>query len=352
MPPARPRAVSAAADRARLPVVLLSGFLGSGKTTLLNGLLTHPAMADTAVAVNEFGDVALDQHLIRHGSDSTVVLANGCLCCNLAGDMEHAIMRVFHRRTTGELPSFARLVIEPSGLADIAPIAQAILRNPVMSRALRLDAIITTVDAQFGPSQLARHPENRKQVALADRLLITKTDLVTSADIAELRRLLREHNPVAPIIEARHGEIAPHDVLPGQFLSGDTPQEARRRGLFAAEPMPPDATSAHATVTDATTLIADRPLAWTALEAWLRQTRIAHGEQILRIKGIVDVAGAAGPLVLHGIHHVMPAPIELAAWPDADTRSRIVVISQALDRDALRQSWQDSLPAMIAAAPL
>jgi len=351
MPPTRPRAVSAAADRARLPVALLSGFLGSGKTTLLNGLLTHPAMADTAVAVNEFGDVALDQHLIRHGSDSTVVLANGCLCCNLAGDMEDAIMRVFHRRTTGELPRFARLVIEPSGLADIAPIAQAILRNPVMSRALRLDAIVTTVDAQFGATQLARHPENRKQVALADRLLITKTDLVTPDDIEALRRLLREHNPVAPIIAARHGDIAPHDVLPGQFLDADAPPTARRRGLFVAEPMPPDAT-AHTTVTEATTLLADRPLAWTALEAWLRQTRIAHGEQILRIKGLVDVAGAAGPLVLHGIHHVMPAPIELAEWPDSDTRSRIVVISQALDRDALRQSWQTALPAMIAAAQL
>src|ERR1700733_12101868 len=159
--------VSEAADRHRLPVALLSGFLGSGKTTLVNALLRDPRLADTAVAINEFGEVPLDQHLIDHGDDKTVVMANGCLCCNLAGDMEEALMRIFSRRASGAIPRFDRLIVEPSGLADPAPIAQAILRNPLMSRVLRLDTTLTTVDAVFGMRQLEEHAEARKQVALA-----------------------------------------------------------------------------------------------------------------------------------------------------------------------------------------
>jgi G3E family GTPase len=165
--------MSEEADRDRMPVVLLSGFLGSGKTTLVNALLRDARLADTAVAVNEFGAVPLDRALIDHGEDSTVVMANGCLCCNLSGDMETAVMRLFSRRESGALPRFKRLIIEPSGLSDPAPIAQAILRNPMMARALRLEAIVTTVDALFAETQLARHAETQKQVALADTLVLT-----------------------------------------------------------------------------------------------------------------------------------------------------------------------------------
>ena len=178
------------ADRGRLPVALLSGFLGSGKTTLVNALLRDPRLADTAVAVNEFGDVPLDRDLIDHGTDSTVVMANGCLCCNLSGDMEAAVMRLFSRREAGDVPRFKRLIIEPSGLADPAPIAQAILRNPMMARALRLEAIVTTVDAVFGEAQIAKHAETQKQVALADHLVLTKTDL---ADAGGVERVCARH---------------------------------------------------------------------------------------------------------------------------------------------------------------
>ncbi len=156
--------VSQDADRAKLPVALLSGFLGSGKTTLVNALLRHPAMTGTAVAVNEFGEVPLDADLIDHGADKTVVLANGCLCCNLSGDIDDAVMRLFSRREQGEVPRFQRLIIEPSGLSDPAPIAQAILRNPVMAASLRLESIVTTVDALFAQHQITRHPETRKAI--------------------------------------------------------------------------------------------------------------------------------------------------------------------------------------------
>ena len=203
-------------------MALLSGFLGSGKTTLVNALLRDPRMAGTAVAVNEFGEVPLDRDLIDHGADKTVVMANGCLCCNLAGDMEDAVMRLFSRREGGEVPRFERLIIEPSGLSDPAPIAQAILRNPVMSRALRLEAIVTTVDAVFAEAQLARHPETRKQVALADRLVLTKTDLADAAGVDRLRgrsarRIIRRRRSLA----ASQGAVDAGSLFPPQFFDPD-----------------------------------------------------------------------------------------------------------------------------------
>jgi G3E family GTPase len=207
----------------KLPVLLLTGFLGSGKTTLVNALLKDPRLADTAVAINEFGAVPLDQHLIDEGQDRTVVLANGCLCCNVAGDMEEAVMRIFSRRQAGDLPRFRRLIVEPSGLADPAPIAQAILRNPVMSRHLRLEGIATAVDALFGLSQLERHAESRKQVSLADTLVLTKTDLAEPDIVAELKAKLRALNPAATLIEARHGAVDAAALAPAGFLDPDAP---------------------------------------------------------------------------------------------------------------------------------
>ena len=196
--------LSAAADQARMPVVVLSGFLGSGKTTLLNRLLKDARMADTAVAINEFGEVPLDQHLIDHGDDKTVVMANGCLCCNLAGDMEEAVMRIFSRRESGAIPHFARLIVEPSGLADPAPIAQAILRQPTLSRVMRLESIITVVDGVFGLQQLDAHPEARSQAAIADILVVSKGDL---ADTAALDGAVAQHQfggPGAGCARRRH----------------------------------------------------------------------------------------------------------------------------------------------------
>ncbi|MDB5398267.1 MAG: GTP-binding protein [Rhodopila sp.] len=331
------------ADRDRLPVALLSGFLGSGKTTLINALLRDPRMAGTAVAVNEFGDVPLDRDLIDHGADKTVVLANGCLCCNLAGDMEDAVMRLFSRREDGQVPRFQRLVIEPSGLSDPAPIAQAILRNPVMSRAMRLEAIVTTVDALFGESQLARHPETRNQVALADRLVLTKTDLAAEEGLERLRVELREQNPVAPILTAAHGAVEAASLFPPAFfdpsLSAGVPQ---RSGLFA-ESVGPNHLGRHAVVS----LLADRPLGWRAFDDWLRRIRIRHGERLLRVKGMLDIDGVDGPVVVQGVHHVLNAPVELDAWPNGERRSRLVLIADRTTIDLARESWTAGLPGMI-----
>jgi G3E family GTPase len=329
----------------RLPVVLLTGFLGSGKTTLVNRLLSDPRLADTAVAINEFGEMPLDQLLIEHDADSTVVLANGCLCCRLAGDFEDAVMRVFTRRQTGALPQFARLIVEPSGLADPAPIAQAILRNPVMSGVLRLEAIIATVDAVLVEGQLARYPETRKQIALADRLVLTKTDMADTLAVESATRLMHELNPMAPILFAVRGAIDAATLLPAGFLTPDTPDAHHRSALFA-ELVQADTVAEHGTQTEAASLTADRPLDWRRFDAWLRAFRI--GGHVLRVKGLLNVAGTPGPVVIQGVEHVIHAPIELENWPTADDRSRIVVISRGLPGGMIQQSWRQALPGLLA----
>jgi G3E family GTPase len=332
-------------NRVKLPVLLLSGFLGSGKTTLVNALLKDGRLADTAVAINEFGAVPLDQHLIDEGQDRTVVLANGCLCCNVAGDMEEAVMRIFSRRHTGDLPRFRRLIVEPSGLADPAPIAQAILRNPVMSRHLRLEGIATTVDALFGLSQLERHAESRKQVALADTLVLTKTDLVEADAVTELKARLRALNPAAALIDARCGEVDVAALAPPGFLDPEAASAPRGVG-WTAEAISTDPT--HTESVTALTLIAQRPLAWRAVEGWLREVRIELGDRLLRLKGLIDAAEADGPVVVQGVHHVMHPPTRLDRWPDADHRTRIVLIVQGLAGRELEARWADALPRLYA----
>jgi G3E family GTPase len=331
-------------DRDRLPVALLSGFLGSGKTTLVNALLRDQRMTGTAVAVNEFGEIPLDRDLIDHGADKTVVMANGCLCCNLAGDMEEAVMRLFSRRQDGEIPQFQRLIIEPSGLSDPAPIAQAILRNPVMSKTMRLEAIVTTVDALFAETQLPKHPETRKQIALADRLILTKTDQTDQATIDLLRTTLRDHNPAAPILTAYQGKIDPALLFPPTFFDPTLSAPPPHRSLLFAESIETDQnhTARHASAS----LTADRPLNWRAFEAWLRRIRIAHAENLLRVKAILNIQGVDGPVVVQGVHHVLNAPVELDTWPTTERHSQLVLIADRATIAAATESWAKHLPTL------
>lgn len=329
--------VSQAADRARMPVALLSGFLGSGKTTLINALLRDPILAGTAVAVNEFGAIPIDRDLIDHGADKTIVLGNGCLCCNLSGDLETAVMRLFARRDDGEVPGFQRLIVEPTGLADPAPIAQAVLRNPVMARSMRLAAIVTVVDSLFGLEQLARHKEVRKQIALADRIVLTKPDL---ADGQALRRALAETNPDAPVLTALHGNVDPASLFPADFLDPDA--AVVRRSWLVAEAVDAEHTQRVASVS----LMADQPLAWAAFDAWLKSIRLGHAEQLLRVKGMLNIAGVDGPVLVQGVHHVVSNPVKLDAWPGDDRSSRLVLIADPGTIAVARDSWAASLPGL------
>jgi G3E family GTPase len=341
------RWVAEDSDRGRLPVALLTGFLGSGKTTLLNRILQDARLAETAVAINEFGETALDQHFIDHGADKTVVLANGCLCCTVSGDLDDAVMRIFTRRESGELPQFKRLIIETSGLADPAPILQALLNNPVMSRLFRIDTVVTTVDSVFGRRQLADNDEAVKQVAVADRLVLAKPDLADPGEHEVLCAALRRLNPAAPILTARDGatdvealfsalffDPASDFSAVGDFLTqyAGAAHDHPHRGAVA-----PHYSGAIATLC----LTAESPLDWPSFRAWLHRLKIRRADNLLRVKGILDIAGEPQPIVVQGVHHVFHEPVALKRWPDADRRSRIVFITRDLPPAELRQGWDE-----------
>ncbi|MGH7126309.1 MAG: CobW family GTP-binding protein [Stellaceae bacterium] len=314
---------------------LITGFLGSGKTTLLNRLLRHPGMGDTAVIVNEFGEVGLDHLLIETALDNAVLLKSGCLCCTLRGDLVDTLGSLFDRRQRGEVPAFRRVLIETTGLADPAPILHALMADSVVTRHYRMDHVITTVDAVNARDQLHEHYESAKQAAVADRLVLTKTDLASPSEIAAVTARLRAINATAPILTVVDGAIEP-DALFGE--AEDEP------AVRAPEIEPHD--HQHATHDDhrhgisSHCLVHEAPLSWPRLARWLEALASLRGPDLLRLKGIVAVEGRAGPVVIHAVQHVLHAPRELQAWPDADHRSRIVLITRNIAPDALEKSFR------------
>jgi G3E family GTPase len=320
------------------PVTVLTGFLGAGKTTLLNHLLRQPELAGTAVLVNEFGEIGLDHLLVERLDENTVLLNAGCLCCTVRGDLSRALADLLPRVTAGEVK---RVVIETTGLADPAPILATLMSDPVAARAYRLDGIVTVVDAVNGMAQLDAQPEAVRQVAVADRIVLSKTDL---ADPAVLRERLHRLNPGAPLLTALHGEMAAAALL--------------HAGLFDPERKIPDVRSwldaeAYADTHDAHhhhdpnrhdariaafCLTFEKPLHWQGVATWLDILIATRGESLLRIKGILNVAGHDRPVAVHGVQHLFHPPALLAAWPDGDPRtSRLVFITRDLPRDVIEE---------------
>ena len=302
----------------KLPVALVTGFLGSGKTTLIGGLLGHHAMGETAVIVNELGEIGIDHYLLRRVDERTVLLKSGCLCCTLRGDLAEELRDLLGRRDRGEIPLFKRVVVETTGLADPAPVVYTLLAEPVVKHHYELESVITTVDAQHG---LVRD-ESLRQVAAADTLVVTKTDLAPESGLAARLAVL---NPAARIIEASFGAVSPDDVLtpsphPRETGSGDAPAYG------------------HGDVR-AVTVVLDDALDWAAFGIWLTMLLQARGSEIYRVKGLLDV-GQDGPVLLNGVQHVVHPPVHLDAWPDDDRRSRLVFIGAGLDREALRRSLE------------
>jgi G3E family GTPase len=299
----------------RTPVTLLTGYLGSGKTTLLARLLAHPDMGETAVIVNELGEAAVDHHLLRRVDERTVVLANGCVCCTLRGDLADELRDLLSRRTRGEVPPFRRVVVETTGLADPAPILYTLASEPVVKSHFVLERVIATVDAQHG----LRGAEGLKQAAAADRLVVTKADL---ADPRGLERRLAALNPTADVLEASFGDVEP-DVLFGG-------REHEPREPPVEDHAHPDGVAAH-------TLVFEEQLDWTAFGVWLTMLLAARGADVLRVKGLLNV-GASGPLLLNGVQHVVHPPEHLDVWPDGDRCSRIVFIGRGFTRAELEAS--------------
>ena len=310
---------------ARIPVGVLTGFLGAGKTTLLRRILRDPAWADSAVIINEYGEVPLDHELVAAGDETFLSLATGCLCCVMRSDLTETLLGLHRRRAAGEIPPYARVLIETSGLADPAPILHALMLEDVVTATHALHAVATLVDAQHGMAALDRHPEAQRQVLLADRLLLTKPDL--APDTAALEARLHALNPAAPIRAAIQGAVPPGWV----FAAG---QHAADPAALAAWLEQAGSAARHSD--RIATMVIERaaPIPAMALTLWMQALAEHAGPKLLRLKGLVALAetGTDRPAAIHAIQHVVH-PLEwLEAWPSADRRSRIVLIGQGIPR--------------------
>jgi G3E family GTPase len=329
----------------KLPVTLLTGYLGSGKTTLLAKLLRDPAMDRAAVIVNEFGEVGIDHELLQASSENTALLENGCLCCAVRTDLQETLRDLFARRRAGQVIDFDRVFIETSGLADPVPVVHTLRTDGVLGAQFRLDAVVTLVDAVNGASQLDAAPEAPRQVAVADRIVVTKTDIAEARSAAALEERLRSLNPYALMTRAEHG------VLDPEFLRRVAPQSTRApaaeidRWLNAPASEAPSGaylrerarTGVHDASIRSFCLWFERPFTWDAISGALQLLASLRGADLLRMKGIVNIEGEAGPVVVQGAQHLFHAPVTLEAWPGTDRRSRIVFITRNIERGAVAQ---------------
>ncbi len=319
-----------------IPVSVITGFLGSGKTTLLNHILKHPDMAETAVIVNEFGEIGIDHLLVETALEDAVLLRSGCVCCTIRGDLIDTLDLLRIRRGRGEIPAFRRVAIETTGLADPAPVLQTLMSAPTITAHYRLAGMVATVDAVNGLNQIEAHVEAKKQAVLAGRLLVTKGDIASTGALAALDKRLAQLNPTAARLRVDHGRIAPDAIFEdGRYDPASIPEDV---SAWPAHEGDHEHGHRHGAGIQTFCLTRDGPIAWRALHAWLDSITSLRGADVLRIKGIVDLGDGGGPLVLHGVQHVFHAPRRLDRWPDEDRRSRIVCITNNIAEDDLAKA--------------
>jgi len=334
-----------------IPVTLLTGFLGSGKTTVLNHILKQPGMAETAVIVNEFGEIGIDHLLVESATDDIVLLNSGCLCCTVRGDIADTLLNLFVGRANGKVPHFARVVIETTGLADPAPILHTLISDPLVAARFSLDGVVTTIDAVNGAGTLDRQPEAIKQAAVADRMLLSKTDLADHDAVGGLQARLRGLNPSAPIVEVAHGEVDPALLFHLGFYDPQTKSVDVQRWLrdeaFAAgehahhhdEDDHPVDINRHDDRIRAFCITREKPVSWAALSTWLDALATMRGDDLLRLKAIVALSDRPGePVVIHGVQHLFHPPVLLPQWPSDDHRTRMVFITRDLPREAIEKT--------------
>jgi G3E family GTPase len=315
-----------------IPVSIITGFLGSGKTTLVNRLLQRPEMNRVAVVVNELGEIGVDNELVQVSSEQMMLLNNGCLCCVLRGDLQETLRDLFIKRRNGEIIDFDRVVIETTGLADPAPVMQTLITDSLLLEQYRLDCVVTLVDAVNAPGQLEQFTEPVKQIALADRLVVTKSDLAGKKQLDALTGRLKELNPRAPVRVALNGEVELAFLVDVGLRRTQARLEEVERWLGPEEGHDHEQSHRHDSAVETFVLRFDRPLAWANFTQCMDVLTALRGPDLLRVKGLVNVEGKSGPMVVQGVQHLFHPPLELAAWPGPDHATRLVFITRGIPR--------------------
>ncbi|MEX2525065.1 MAG: GTP-binding protein [Gammaproteobacteria bacterium] len=324
-----------------VPVHIITGFLGSGKTTLLNRLLASPDMADSAVLINEFGETAVDHLLVENIDDDIVVLESGCVCCSVRDDLAGALRTLWEKREQNLIPSFRRVILETTGIADPLPVCRQIMTDELVTPYYCNGAIVTVVDGVYGDTNLDRHVESIRQVVVADHLVLTKIDLVNSQQLDLLEKRLQKLNPSASISH-RDAVSGTGELFPG--LSENRTRQDPEQWLTSMADMDPNTSTetGHDTRFGSFCIRWRQPMAWNDFTAWLEVLLLARGEQILRIKGIINQKEETRPIFIQGVQHTVYAPVKLESWP-GEPRTELIFITQDFSKEAVINSIQDVL---------
>ncbi len=338
-------------------MTVLTGFLGSGKTTVLNRLVASSAMKGAAVIINEFGEIGLDHELVKRSDETLVLLDNGCVCCSVRDDLVTTLLELDGQQRDGWIPPINRVVIETTGLADPAPIVHTLMTDPDLIKRFALGAVVTTVDAVNGLSSLRQHDQALKQVGLADLLLVTKADISGAGTPVDLLARLGLINPGVRILEVAHGGIAP-DVFFGaaaheaswrtadvqKWLNAEAFADTQRHAHSHQDHTDDRAAHSHRHLDESINsfcVTRDDPIPLAKLGAWLDMVKAMRGDDLLRVKGIINVVEQPDrPVVIHGVQHVFHPPLHLDAWPSEDRRTRIVFITRNIDKDVIEDTLQ------------
>jgi G3E family GTPase len=341
--------------RAPVPVTVLTGFLGSGKTTVLNHLLRQNEMRGVVAIVNEFGEVGLDHLLIETSEERFALLDNGCICCSVRDDLIETLRDLGSRGEPGTLPAFHRVLVETTGLADPVPILHTLMTSPDLIGRYRVDGVAVTVDAVNGERTLDRHPEAVKQIAVADRILLTKCDLSAESDIASLTQRIAGLNPTATLLPIENGAIDAGDIIDAGMFDPATRSrdvgawfadavKAAGRGHVHHDHCDPDCGHdgphhAHDAGILSFSLTVNEPVRWAAFAKWLDYVASLKGDDLLRFKGLVHIVERPGkPVVVHGVQHVFHPPIELGNWPSTERATRLVFIVRNIPREVIERT--------------
>ena len=334
----------------KIPVTLVTGFLGSGKTTLISKLLLHPDMRRVAVVINEMGEIGIDHDLVTLSSENITLLANGCICCSVRTDLQETLRDLFAQRRVGEVFDFDRVIVETTGLADPAPVVQTLASDTLLATHYRLDGLITLVDGLYGVGQIDQQTEAVKQIAIADKLLVTKTDLVTLGHLETLCERIRQLNSQSPIEFIRQGEVDPKSLID---LGLSSSHASLKTLQFLGEALTDAAASAdvtgtgrylgqrsatHNSAVKTLSLRFTEPFEWLSFSSALELLTTLRGPDLLRLKGIVNVAGE--PVVIQGVQHIIGTPVKMDRWPSDDKDSRLVFIVRNMELDVIRNLFQ------------